>query len=298
MRSLMSDYRALIISLRPIATYISYWWQNADNALQTEKIALKSAEDTREGGKTVAQTVAAMKKIAKKILVIEDIARQTRLLSLNATIEAARAQEHGKGFAVVASEVRALAERTQTAATEINELANSSVVIAETADEMLNKLVPDIQKTAELVQEITAASNEQSTGTEQINKAIQQLDQVIQQNAGSSEEMASTAEELASQAEMLRNTMAFFSVEDIAQETQDDAENALRDVQTSPIPEDSSRLETVIRDLIKKALREKGSSDGNTGNKMKGKADLTGHVLDMVTKGKNKDDLDDEFERY
>jgi methyl-accepting chemotaxis protein len=231
-------------------------------------------------------------------MVIEEIARRTHMLSLNATIEAAKAREYGKGFAVVASEVRALAEQTQTAATEINELANSSVTIAETAGEMLNKLVPDIQKTAELVQEISAASNEQSTGTEQINKAIQQLDQVIQQNAGSSEEMASTAEELASQAEMLRNTMAFFRVEDIVQELQDDAENALKDVQTNPIPEESFRLEAVIRELIKKALREKESSNGNTGNKMKGKADLTGHVLGMVAKGENTDDLDDEFERY
>ncbi|HEX8947535.1 MAG TPA: methyl-accepting chemotaxis protein, partial [Dissulfurispiraceae bacterium] len=178
--------------------------QNADNAQQTEKIALKSAEDAKEGGRAVAETVAAMKEIAGKINIIEEIARQTNLLALNAAIEAARAGEHGKGFAVVASEVRKLAERSQTAAGEISQLSGSSVMVAENAGQMLAKLVPDIQKTAELVQEISAASNEQNSGAEQINKAIQQLDQVIQQNASASEEMASTSEELASQAEQLQ----------------------------------------------------------------------------------------------
>ena len=188
--------------------------QNADNAQQTEKIALKSAEDAREGGEAVAATVEAMKEIAQKISIIEEIARQTDLLALNAAIEAARAGEHGKGFAVVASEVRKLAERSQTSAGEISKLSSSSVDIAEKAGEMLTKLVPDIQKTAELVQEIAAASNEQNTGAEQINQAIQQLDQVIQQNASGSEEMASTAEELAGQAEQLQNAISFFKVEE------------------------------------------------------------------------------------
>ena len=185
--------------------------QNADNALQTEKIANKSAEDAREGGQAVEKTVVAMKEIAEKISIIEEIARQTDLLALNAAIEAARAGEHGRGFAVVASEVRKLAERSQTAAGEISKLSSSSVEVAEVAGSMLSKLVPDIQKTAELVQEISAASNEQNTGGEQINKAIQQLDQVIQQNASATEELSSTAEELSGQAEQLQNTIAFFN---------------------------------------------------------------------------------------
>jgi methyl-accepting chemotaxis protein len=188
--------------------------QNADNAQQTEKIALKSATDARDGGKAVSETVAAMKEIAGKISIIEEIARQTNLLALNAAIEAARAGEHGKGFAVVASEVRKLAERSQAAAGEISHLSTTSVEVAERAGEMLTKLVPDIQRTAELVQEISGASNEQNSGAEQINKAIQQLDQVIQQNASASEEMASTAEELSSQAEHLQESIAFFKTGD------------------------------------------------------------------------------------
>ncbi len=187
--------------------------QNTDNAMQTEKIAVKSATDAREGGKAVTETVAAMKQIATKISIIEEIARQTNLLALNAAIEAARAGEHGKGFAVVASEVRKLAERSQSAAGEISKLSTSSVAIAEQAGDMLNRMLPDIQRTAELVQEISASSKEQDSGAEQINQAIQQLDQVIQQNAGAAEEMASTTEELSSQAEQLKSTIAFFTLE-------------------------------------------------------------------------------------
>ncbi|GAB6057822.1 HAMP domain-containing methyl-accepting chemotaxis protein [Desulfonatronum parangueonense] len=186
--------------------------QNADNAAQTEKIALQAAKDAESGGKAVAQTVTAMKQIADKISIIEEIARQTNLLALNAAIEAARAGDAGKGFAVVAAEVRKLAERSGTAATEISELSTSSVQVAEQAGEMLVKIVPDIQRTAELIQEINAASREQSIGVEQINKAVQQLDQVIQQNASAAEQMASTSEELSSQAEELQATMAFFKM--------------------------------------------------------------------------------------
>ncbi len=186
--------------------------QNADNAMQTEKIAQKAAKDAEEGGKSVTETVTAMKDIAQKINIIEEIARQTNLLSLNAAIEAARAGEHGKGFAVVASEVRKLADRSQKAAAEISDLSSRSVNIAEEAGNMLEQMVPDIQKTAELVQEISAASNEQNSGVDQINKAIMQLDQVIQQNASSSEEMASMAEELSGQADYLNNTVAFFTL--------------------------------------------------------------------------------------
>ncbi len=187
--------------------------QNSDNAQQTDKIALQAASDAREGGQAVQETVSAMREIAQKISIIEEIARQTNLLALNAAIEAARAGDAGKGFAVVASEVRKLAERSGNAATEISNLSRSSVEIAEKAGTMLAKIVPDIQKTAELVQEINASSQEQTSGADQINKAIQQLDQVIQQNASASEEMASTAEELSSQAEQLQASIGFFKVD-------------------------------------------------------------------------------------
>jgi methyl-accepting chemotaxis protein len=191
--------------------------QNADNALETEKISQKAAQDAREGGEAVEQAVGAMKQIADKIGIIEEIARQTNLLALNAAIEAARAGEHGKGFAVVAAEVRKLAERSQEAAGEITELSGSSVVVAEKAGQMLDKLVPDIQKTAELVQEIAAASNEQNSGAEQINKAIQQFDQVTQQNSTASEEMSSTSEELSSQAQHLQGMISYFDIGDNGQ---------------------------------------------------------------------------------
>jgi methyl-accepting chemotaxis protein len=186
--------------------------QNADNAQQTEKIAMRTAEDAVKGGAAVSKTVSAMREIADKITIIEEIARQTNMLALNAAIEAARAGVHGKGFAVVADAVRKLAERSQAAAAEIGTLSTSSVDIAESAGEMLNKIVPDIRRTAELVQEINAASNEQSTGVAQINLAIQQLDQVIQLNASSSEEISSTAEELAAQAEQLKDAISFFNI--------------------------------------------------------------------------------------
>ncbi|MCP4401565.1 MAG: methyl-accepting chemotaxis protein [bacterium] len=188
--------------------------QNSDNALQTEKIAMEAAENARCSGEAVMKTVKAMHKIVTKVSVVEEIARQTHMLSLNATIEAAKAQEYGKGFGVVASEVRALAERSQNAVVEINGIASESVEIAAKAGEMLQKLVPDIQKTAKLIQEISAASREQNSGVDQINLAIQQLDGVIQQNTISSEEMAATSEELAAQAGQLQHTITFFKVDD------------------------------------------------------------------------------------
>ena len=193
--------------------------QNADNAFQTEKIANRSSVDATESGKAVIEAVAAMKDIAGRISIIEEIARQTNLLALNAAIEAARAGEHGKGFAVVASEVRKLAERSQAAAGEIGKLSTTSVEIAERAGSMLSKLVPDIHKTAELVQEISAASKEQAGGSNQIDAAIQQLNQVIQHNAGGAEEMASTAEELSSQAQQLQGTISFFKVAQVDRRT-------------------------------------------------------------------------------
>jgi methyl-accepting chemotaxis protein len=184
--------------------------QNADNAQQTEKIAVKAAQDAQKSGQAVDETVSAMKEIAGKIGIIEEIARQTNLLALNAAIEAARAGEHGKGFAVVAAEVRKLAERSQGAAGEISHLSSTSVDVAEQAGGMLQQIIPDIQRTAELVQEISAASAEQNAGAEQINRAIQQLDQVTQQNASSAEEMSSTSEELAAQAGQLQDSIGFF----------------------------------------------------------------------------------------
>ena len=187
--------------------------QNADNAAQTEKIARQSAKDAEASGDAVGRAVGAMRTIAEKISIVQEIARQTDLLALNAAVEAARAGEHGKGFAVVASEVRKLAERSQAAAAEISALSGETVQVATDAGEMLNRLVPDIRKTAELVAEISAACREQDIGASQINEAIQQLDKVTQQNAGASEEMSATSEELAAQAEELQASIAFFRVD-------------------------------------------------------------------------------------
>jgi methyl-accepting chemotaxis protein len=252
--------------------------QNADNAQQTEKIALKSAADAKESGKSVSETVSAMKEIAGKISIIEEIARQTNLLALNAAIEAARAGEHGKGFAVVASEVRKLAERSQAAAGEISHLSASSVQVAEQAGQMLAKLVPDIQKTAELVQEINGSSNEQSAGADQINKAIQQLDQVIQQNAGASEEMASTSEELSSQAEQLQSAISFFKVDDTGRNAH--RAQAVRQVAHKPA------IKTAIAH-VKKAIAKpvKTATVART----------AGIAIDM---GNGHDQLDNEFEKF
>ena len=184
--------------------------QNADNARQTASISEKAAKDALEGGKAVNDTVKAMKSIAEKIVIIEAIAGQTNMLALNAAIEAARAGEHGKGFAVVATEVRNLAERSRTAAKEISTLSQESVNIAETAGKVMEEMVPQIQKTSELIQEINVSSSEQARGIEQVTKAIEQLDKAIQQNAAASEEMASTSEELSSQAENLKDISGFF----------------------------------------------------------------------------------------
>ncbi len=186
--------------------------QNTDNAQQTEKLSAKASSNARDSGEAVGEATTAMKEIAEKINIIQEIARQTNLLALNAAIEAARAGEHGKGFAVVASEVRKLAERSQGAAEEITTLAKNSLGVAEKAVEMLNTLVPDIGKTADLVSEITASSTEQNQGASQIIKAINELDKVVQSNAGASEEMASTAEELSSQAQQLQSSMSFFKI--------------------------------------------------------------------------------------
>jgi len=258
--------------------------QNADNAFATEKIATAVAERASQGGAAVTETVAAMKAIAGKISIIEEIARQTNLLALNAAIEAARAGEHGKGFAVVASEVRKLAERSQTAAGEIGKLSTSSVEVAERAGEMLSQIVPDIQKTAELVQEISAASKEQTIGAEQINQAIQQLDQVTQQNASASEEMASTSEELASQAEQLQGTIGFFKIDD------NDARQSAR--RRAPVRKgngDAKRLGAFSKDTAPESRQmSKGNGKRQVGPNQLLRLDLTDDT----------DALDADFERY
>jgi methyl-accepting chemotaxis protein len=248
--------------------------QNAENAQQTNKIATKSAKDAQESGKSVLEAVAAMKEIASKISIIEEIARQTNLLALNAAIEAARAGEHGKGFAVVAAEVRKLAERSQKAAGEINQLSGTTVKVSEKAGEMLDKLVPDIQRTADLVQEITAASKEQDTGAEQINKALQQLEKVIQQNASASEEMASTTEELTGQSDQLVSALGFFRTEDDSHASQQQAK-AQRNAAAAPQRVSRSSGHSVPAGL--KAVAKSGVS--------------------LRLKDKE-DDLDKGFERY
>ncbi|MCX5828977.1 MAG: cache domain-containing protein [Deltaproteobacteria bacterium] len=262
--------------------------QNADNAQQTEQIAVKSAADAREGGKAVEETVTAMREIANKISIIEEIARQTNMLALNAAIEAARAGEHGKGFAVVAAEVRRLAERSQTAAGEINRLSASSVQIAEKAGQMLAQIVPAIQKTADLVQEINAASSEQKNGADQINKAIQQLDQVIQQNAAAAEEMAATSGELTEQADQLQTAVAFFRTDDQAGNKRDGKKSAR-------MKETTGGYKSVVPGLIiRTADKRLAASAASPKTTVK----PSGYALDLTDSKPKRDAQDAEFEKY
>ncbi|MEQ9259415.1 MAG: methyl-accepting chemotaxis protein [Roseovarius sp.] len=209
--------------------------QSADNATQTEKIATQSATKARESGDAVEDAVKAMKTIADKINIIQEIARQTDLLALNAAVEAARAGQHGKGFAVVASEVRKLAERSQQAAAEISDLSSKTVEVSQNAGAMLSDLVPEIQRTADLVQEISAATREQNTGADQINQAIRELDQVIQQNASAADESAATSEQLAAQSNQLREVIAFFRLGDTSRPVSRPTSAPARAVQTGPV---------------------------------------------------------------
>jgi len=250
--------------------------QNADNAALTEKIARQSAKDAELSGEAVNRAVNAMRTIAEKITIVQEIARQTDLLALNAAVEAARAGEHGKGFAVVASEVRKLAERSQSAAGEIGAMSSDTVKAAQDAGEMLGRLVPDIRKTAELVSEITAACREQDIGAAQINEAIQQLDKVTQQNAGASEEMASTSEELAAQAEELQTSIAFFRVDD----------NVSRAATKSAArPATASRAAAPVAAFRKPATRQENTVSAQ-------QARVKGFALDLSQGGPDTDDRD------
>jgi len=255
--------------------------QNADNAAQTEKIARQSAKDAEISGQAVDRAVNAMRTIAEKISIVQEIARQTDLLALNAAVEAARAGEHGRGFAVVASEVRKLAERSQAAAAEISSLSGETVTVATEAGDMLSRLVPDIRKTAELVAEISAACREQDIGASQINEAIQQLDKVTQQNAGASEEMSATSEELAAQAEELQASIAFFKVE----------QANTRKVQATRSPVHHAASPAKSRPVAKAPLARAPAA--RTDNSVAAQqARLKGFSLDMSMGGPDADDND------
>jgi methyl-accepting chemotaxis protein len=225
-------------SMEQITASIS---QNTENAKATDAMATQASSEAAEGGEAVRLTVAAMKQIAKKIGIIDDIAYQTNLLALNAAIEAARAGEHGKGFAVVAAEVRKLAERSQVAAQEIGTVATSSVELAEKAGRLLDSIVPNIKKTSDLVQEISASSEEQGSGVAQINAAVTQLSQTTQQNASSSEELAATAEEMSGQADQLQHAMAFFKVAGASPSRV--AASAIAAARRQPVPRKAGRTE-------------------------------------------------------
>ena len=255
--------------------------QSADNAQQTEKIAQQVSEDAEEGGKAVSDAVVAMKEIANTISVIEEIARQTNLLALNAAIEAARAGEHGKGFAVVASEVRQLAQESKKAAGEISQLSETSMEVAEKAGNLLASIVPDIRKTAELVQEISVSAQEQDTGAGQINQAIQQLDEIVQQGAAAAEEVAATAEELSSQTDTMRTAVSFFTLLEEA----DQAPGYMPSVSGRPVSPKGVPKSSVPRRVKKSAAKSNVTKSSVS----------DGVALDMAA---DEGDYDDSFERY
>ena len=279
--------------------------QNSDNARQTEKIALQSAEDARRGDQAVTNTMAAMKEIEARISVIQEIAMQTNILSMNATIEAVKAQDYGKGFGVVASEVRSLAQRSREAADQIEQLVRSCVAISEQAGEVLQRLVPNSEKTAELVQEIAAASTEQSLGAEQINKAIQQLDTTIQQNAATADEMAASAEELSVQADQLNTVMEFFTVRETAQIEPDISPDILGAVQTfMNLPQDNEEALAALIKTVMAAKTRRCASQTNIPSlplspPAKEPKHASGRRYTLKDKEEISDNLDtDEFEHY
>ena len=247
--------------------------QSADNAAQTERIARQSAADAEASGQAVGKAVGAMETIAEKIMVVQEIARQTDLLALNAAVEAARAGEHGRGFAVVASEVRKLAERSQAAAAEISTLSSDTVKAARSAGEMLGKLVPDIRRTAELVEEISAGTREQNAGASQINTAIQQLDKVTQQNTSAAEQLSATSEELASQAEQMQGAISYFRIDGDIAEVED------------------KRSQKIRKELTEKARHMATAPQKKRANRPAGGG---GFDLDLNDQG---DDLDKEFSK-
>jgi methyl-accepting chemotaxis protein len=254
-------------SMEEIASNIQ---QNTDNALQTEKIAIHAAGEISDGSTAVNQAVASMKKIAEKISIVGEIARQTNLLALNAAVEAARAGEHGRGFAVVAAEVRKLAERSQDAAEEINGLSTDSVDTADRSGKLLAQIVPNIQNTARLVQEIAASSIEQNNGTNQVNTSIQQFNQVIQQNAAGAEEIASSSEELASQANNLKDAISFFRI----RETVKTKQPVTAKVAAAPKAPKQAKPKPAVPPQFAK------------------------NTMGAVIRLENKDSLDKDFERY
>jgi methyl-accepting chemotaxis protein len=268
--------------------------QNADNATQTEKIARQSATDAQASGDAVGRAVEAMQTIAEKITIVQEIARQTDLLALNAAVEAARAGEHGKGFAVVASEVRKLAERSQAAAAEIGTVSSQTVKVAQEAGGMLEKLVPDIKRTAELVSEISAACREQDIGSDQINQAIQQLDKVTQQNASASEQMSATSEELAAQAEQLQSSIAYFRTNDQATPARAPARTPSRPTVAHIAPKPAAAAKPAAKANGHAAANE--SAPAKAPVKAKARANgRGGFALDLTSGGA--DSRDAEFER-
>jgi methyl-accepting chemotaxis protein len=259
--------------------------QNADNAAQTEKISRQSAKDAELSGEAVNRAVTAMQTIAEKITIVQEIARQTDLLALNAAVEAARAGEHGRGFAVVASEVRKLAERSQVAATEIGAVSSETVRAAQSAGEMLQTLVPNIRRTAELVSEISAACREQDVGASQINEAIQQLDKVTQQNAAASDEMTATSEELSGQAEELQASIAFFRTEATGAGAAKPATSARAPVRNAP----SAKAATKTAPAPRKSSNKSSSVAAQ-------QARAKGFALDLTQGGPDAEDAD--FKAY
>ncbi|ABC22205.1 chemotaxis sensory transducer [Rhodospirillum rubrum ATCC 11170] len=263
--------------------------QNADNASQTEKIARQSSLDAQASGEAVTRAVSAMRTIAEKITIVQEIARQTDLLALNAAVEAARAGEHGRGFAVVASEVRKLAERSQTAAAEISTMSSQTVRAAQEAGDMLGRLVPDIRKTAELVSEISAACREQDIGGDQINQAIQQLDKVTQQNASASEEMSATSEELAAQSEQLQASIPYFRL--------DGAGSNSRPIATRPTTRPAHAPTTGRKLAALSAPSPAGKTKTALARKVhSAPTETNGYALDLASGAS--DARDSEFERY